>query len=398
MHKNRYFHWGLTVVLSACAILTFYDTVFRDGVLLGVVRMFLAAMTPVIYGAAIAYLLAPMVNSFDKLLRRAFGKRAAWWMVRAGSVVASWAVVAFGLYLLFSFLVPQLHQSVATLIGNMEGYYRKSYAWVRQLADDNPGIAAVVSGAFDEYWDEMRRWLTGTVLPQARQTITVLTSGVMSVMTFLKNFFIGIIVSIYLLALKERMAHGARKLLYSFVSEEHYRRTLRELKTVDRIFSGFVRGKLLDSLIIGVLCFAGTTLLRFPYAPLVSVIVGVTNVLPYFGPFMGAIGGALLILLADPVKCLYFLVFVLVLQQLDGNVIGPRILGGSTQLPSFWVVVAILLGGGFSGVVGMFLSVPVFACVYSAFRWYVNDRLKKKGAGEEFDGVEKAVSEETRVP
>ena len=153
---------------------------------------------------------------------------------------------------------------------------------------------------------------------------------------------------------------------------------MRAVNKVDRIFSGFVRGKLLDSIIIGILCFIGSTVLRFPYTPLISVVVGVTNIIPFFGPFLGAIPCALLILLVNPLKCLYFCIFILVLQQLDGNVIGPKILGGSTDLPSFWVIVAILIGGGFFNVAGMFLGVPIFACLYSAVKHFSRKRLDKR--------------------
>ena len=153
---------------------------------------------------------------------------------------------------------------------------------------------------------------------------------------------------------------------------------VRGFRRVDYIFSGFVRGKLLDSLIIGILCFIGCSILNMPYTPLISVVVGVTNVIPFFGPFLGAIPSALLILLVSPLQCLYFVLFILLLQQLDGNVIGPKILGGSTGISSLWVIIAILIGGGFGGVLGMFLGVPIFACLQVLVRWLVNTRLQKK--------------------
>ena len=379
MDKKRYFYGGLTVVLSVCAIMVFYDTVFHNGVLLSLWRTLVKALRPVLYGAVMAYLLAPTVNFFDRGILKLAGKKSHRGLVRAGSILLTWAFVFLLLYILFSILLPQLYQSVVTLIGNMQGYYNTVYAWVTQQLENNPDIAERVSGAINEYWVELRAWFTGKFLPQAQQTITMLTSGVVSILAFFKDFFVGVIVSVYLLALKEGFAVGARRLLYSFVSERAYRHTLRAVSKADSIFSGFVRGKLLDSLIIGLLCFIGATILRLPYTPLISVIVGVTNIIPFFGPFLGAIPSAFLILLVSPVKCLYFIIFVLVLQQLDGNVIGPKILGGSTDLPSFWVIVAILIGGGFFGVPGMFLGVPVFACFYALVGYYSTKRLRKKG-------------------
>ncbi len=378
--KKSCFRWGLTVFLTVCALMVFYDTVFRNGVLLKLLRMLSKALAPALYGAVMAYLLAPVVNFFDRCIsgRVAGDKRTSGW-VRALSILLTWTVVFFLFYVFFSILIPQLYQSVVTLIGNMQGYYNTVYAWVAQLLEANPRLESTVSAAFNEYWGEVRKWFTGTFLPQAQQTITLLTSGVLSVLTFFKNFFLGVIISVYLLALKERFATGARRLLYSYVSEPAYCQTLRALSKANKIFSGFVRGKLLDSLIIGILCFIGASILKLPYTPLVSVVVGVTNIIPFFGPVLGAIPSGFLILLVSPVKCLYFVIFILALQQLDGNVIGPGILGDSTDLPSFWVIVAILIGGGFFGVAGMFLGVPVFACLYAAVGYYSGKRLKSKG-------------------
>ena len=199
-----------------------------------------------------------------------------------------------------------------------------------------------------------------------------------SVVIFTKNFLIGIIVSVYLLAAKEKSAARCCKLLYGVLPEEQAKFAMRGFRRMDHIFSGFVRGKLLDSLIIGILCFIGCSILKLPYTPLVSVVVGVTNVIPFFGPFLGAIPCALLILLVSPLKCLYFVIFIFLLQQLDGNVIGPKILGDSTGISSLWVIVAILVGGGFGGVLGMFLGVPIFACLQVLVRWLLNTRLEKR--------------------
>ena len=372
MEKKNYFYWGLTAFLTVCALMVFYDTVFHHGVLLSLFATLLSALKPVIYGAAMAYLLAPAVNFFDRrLLSLSHGKLRAGG-VRALSILLTWAIVFLLFYVLFSILIPELYLSVTTLIGNMQNYYNTVYGWVTQLLEKNPQIYSLVSGAVDEYYDDIRKWFTGTFLPQAQQTITIVTSGVVSVLAFFKDLFIGVIVSIYLLALKEGFARNGRRLLYSAVNERSYRHALRALGKADSIFSGFVRGKLLDSLIIGVLCFVVCSALSMPYTPLVSVIVGVTNIIPFFGPFLGAIPSAFLILLVSPLKCLYFIIFILVLQQLDGNFIGPKILGGSTELPSFWVIVAILIGGGFFGV-------PVFACLYALVGYLSAKRLRKKG-------------------
>jgi len=378
LDKKSYFHWGLTVFLTAAAMMVFYDTVFRNGILLNLLRTLNKALSPVIYGAAMAYLLAPAVNFFDRCILSMGEGKTHPMLARALSIFMTWVIVFFLFYLFFSILIPQLYTSVVTLINNMQSYYNTVYQWSTQLLERNPRVAAIVKDGINEYWGSLGAWFTNTFLPQAQQTLTMVTSGVLSVFAFFRDFLVGVIVSVYLLALKERFGVGGRRLLYSWVSERTYRHTLRALEKADAIFSGFVRGKLLDSIIIGILCFIGASILRLPYTPLVSVFVGVTNIIPFFGPFLGAIPCGFLILLVSPVKCLYFIIFILILQQIDGNVIGPKILGGSTELPSFWVIVAVLIGGGFFGVAGMFLGVPVFALLYAAIGYFSRKRLKSK--------------------
>ena len=378
MKNKTYWHWGLTLALTACAILVFYDTFFQDGVLLLFIKKLFKILTPVIYGFALAYLLAPIVNFFDRSLKSA-SPRMRDGAVRALSILITWALAALVIYILMSILIPQLYASILLLASNMETYYRTVYAWVTRMLENNPDVANWATGMIREYYKELVSWVTETWIPQAQQTIALVTGGVVSVVIFLKDLLVGVIVSIYLLATKERFGAHSRALLYSVVSEPRYQATLHAVKKMDTIFSGFVRGKLLDSLIIGILCFIVCSILKMPYAPLVSVIVGVTNIIPFFGPFLGAIPSAFLILLVSPLKCLYFIIFILVLQQFDGNILGPKILGNSTNLSSFWVIVAILVGGGFFGVAGMFLGVPLFACVYACVKFWSEKRLHQKG-------------------
>ncbi|MBQ2829863.1 MAG: AI-2E family transporter [Oscillospiraceae bacterium] len=382
MQKQRYFHAGLAVFLTACAILVFYDTFFLSRTLLHFLDKTLDIVAPVIYGAAMAYLLAPVVDFFDRLVDRRrvmHSSRRRFFLVRAASLLLTWLVVGIFFYALVMLLLPSLTDSILQLAANIETYYTVVYSWAERLFADNPDYARIAVDILGDYFSDFSTQIKN-LLPQAQQALAILTGGIWSVVVFAKNIFIGIVVSVYLLASKEQRANAVRRALYGAVSDVRYKQILRGVNETDRIFSGFVRGKLLDSLIIGILCLICTTILGFPYAPLISVVVGVTNVIPVFGPFLGAIPSALLILLVDPVKCLYFIAFILILQQVDGNIIGPKILGGSTGLSGFAVVVAIVVGGGFGGALGMFLGVPVFACISSAVRTWVNWRLAKKGA------------------
>jgi len=375
---NHYFAWGLTAVCVVCAVLLIYDVVFRDSIVMDYAGVLMDILAPVLYGAAMAYLLAPVVNWFERIILRHQGRTPSKWR-RAISVVLTWVVVLALLYGLFSVLLPELYTSVKQLIDNAQRYYNTIYDWVIHMLENNPEFAARASEVINEYYTDALAWANVNLVPQLQTAAMAVTGGILGVFVFLKNLLLGVIISIYLLAGKESFAAGSCKLCYTVLPEDKATLFIRGVKATDRIFSGFVRGKLLDSLIIGVLCFFFSSLFKFPYAPLVSVVVGVTNVIPFFGPFLGAIPSAFLILLDSPIKCLYFILFVLALQQFDGNILGPRILGDSTGISGFWVMVAILVGGGLWGVAGMFLGVPIFACIYAGVRYWSAYRLQRKG-------------------
>ena len=377
--RNNYVSMGVTAFLTAAAVLLFYDTLFGGKTVLAL----LETVKPILYGAFIAYLLAPMVNFFERSLfplrPGRERKRSAAMLVRTVGIMLAWLVILVLFYLLASVLMPELYKSVLQLIDNADNYYRTISGWVIHLLETNPAVASWVSQQMAAYFQDLDKWLTSGVLPQLQAVMVTVSGGVLSLVNFVKDLLVGVIASIYLLATKERCAAYGRKLVYSLVPRERVELVLRGVRRADVIFSGFVRGKLLDSIIIGILCFAGCSILEFPYTPLVSVFVGVTNIIPFFGPFLGAIPSTFLILLVSPRQALYFVIFVLALQQLDGNVIGPKILGNTTGLSSLWVIIAILVGGGFFGVAGMFFGVPVCACLNSLVNFFVDARLRGKG-------------------
>ena len=378
--ENHYFAWGATAVCVVCAILLIYDLIFRenDSLVMSYTGKLMGILAPILYGAVIAYLLAPVVNWFERVIFRQGGKKIKKW-ARPISMVLTWIAVFALFYALLSVLLPELYKSIMQLIGNVRTYYDTIEAWVLRLLENNPEWAQKAQELFTQYYRQALDWLQTNLVPQLQTAVQAVSGGVLGVLNFFKNLFLGIMVSLYLLGSKERFSAASCKLCYTVFSEDRAAWLIRGVKATDRIFSGFVRGKLLDSLIIGILCFIGSTLLKFPYAPLVSVVVGVTNIIPFFGPFLGAIPSAFLILLDSPIKCLYFIIFILALQQFDGNILGPKILGDSTGISGFWVIVAILVGGGLWGVAGMFLGVPICACVYAGVKAFSAYRLKKKG-------------------
>ena len=343
--KDSAVRWGLALFLTVGAILLFYDTLFGRRVLPSFGGQLLKALQPVLIGAVLAYLLAPVIDFIENLffpeqMKKAHAEgRMTSRSARAVSLVVTWAIIGLLCYLLGHVLIPQLYRSVVQLVSSVEGYYNTISGWVEHLLESNPTVEVWVADQMDKFYESATEWLKNQVFTRT-QMLMIAVSGLFS--------------------------------------EEAVYWVFRGSAKVDRIFSGFVRGKLLDSLIIGVLCFIGCSLLDMPYTPLVSVFVGVTNVIPFFGPFLGAIPSFFLILLVNPIQSLYFLLFVLALQQLDGNVIGPKILGESTGLSSLWVIIAILVGGSFFGVAGMFFGVPVCACLYSLVAFLVDRRLAEK--------------------
>ena len=393
MKGKGYWRWGLTAFLTVCAILVFYDAFYQGGTLQQILGKLAQVLAPVFYGLAMAYLLTPLVKWFergilwcvsklrkqlpDKPLKHGKG------LLRAGAILLTWAVVLALTYWLMSVLIPQLVESVTMLINNARYYYTKVYRWTDTWLKENPEIGSWANDVLSEYYNNGLKNLTDTILPKAQELAATLTGGIWvgirSVIGFAMDLIVGIIISVYLLAMKEKSLARCCKMIYATMKQETAELVLTGLHNTNQVFSGFVRGKLLDSLIIGILCFIGCSILKMPYTPLVSVVVGVTNVIPFFGPFLGAIPSAFLILLVSPLKCLYFIIFIILLQQLDGNVIGPKILGDSTGISSFWVIVAILVGGGFFGVPGMFFGVPVFACLRMLVKWLMDRRLARRG-------------------
>ena len=386
---KEYGMMSLTLFSASAAFLVFYDTLFGSHRLLELLSDFVGALQPVLIGCFLAYLLAPIVSGIDASLRMSVKrfdipvKSGA--LLRGLSLLITWLLVVAVCYVLVSMILPEVVASVVQLAANLESYYNKIYGWIVRLVEDNPRIAVTVQESVQGYYKTFVDWVRDTVLPGAQTIVVAAAGGVWSIASFATDLVVGIIVSVYLLFSKESWSAGARRALRAFFREERESLILAGVRRADCIFSGFIRGKILDSAIIGVLCLGACLVLKMPYAPLVAVIVGVTNVIPFFGPFLGAIPCAILILLVDPLKCVSFIVMILVLQQFDGNILGPKILGDSTGLSSFWVIAAILVGGSFFGVLGMFFGVPVFACAYSFYHMLVRNALEKKGLSCELE-------------
>ena len=275
-------------------------------------------------------------------------------------------------------VIPELYTSIRDMVYTLPDQLNEGLAWLNEIQIDDSTTGKIFDQALREGTEALQNWLRTDLLSQTNILMSNLTSGVINIVNEVMNVLIGIIVSVYVLFSKEKFNAQAKKAVYALMTPPHANLTLHIVTKSNQIFGGFMIGKVIDSMIIGVLCYIGTAILKMPYALLVSVIVGVTNVIPFFGPYIGAIPCIILIGLADPLKGLYFAIFILLLQQLDGNVIGPKILGDSTGLSAFWVIFSILLGGGLFGFIGMVMGVPTFAVIYYIVEMLINYKLEKR--------------------
>ena len=318
-------------------------------------------LMPFIYGAVIAYLLKPVCNTVENFLHRLFPEKMKG-LVSALSVAATLLFGLLVIYALFMMIIPQLVTSVTTLYYTARANLSNFIRWVNNLefVADNEVIMDYVNKAYNAISVDLDSWIKNTLMPSMQNIVSGVGIGVLNVVTVFKNLIIGIIVAIYLLASRKKFTQQSKLILYSILKPRWADAVLSEVLYADKMFGGFINGKIMDSAIIGVLCYIVCAIVKFPSALLVSVIIGVTNVIPFFGPFIGAVPATLLILIQNPIKALWFVLFILILQQIDGNIIGPKILGNSTGLSSFWVLFAILLFGGLFGFVGMVLSMSIY--------------------------------------
>lgn len=378
---KKHVTWGITAfAVVACAIV-FY-MVLRNAETFGaLISKIFNILSPFIWGLVIAYLLTPLMRSVEKSIFIPLGKKlnknGKGKAARGFSVLLSELVMLAVLTALVYLILPQLYSSLETIVLNSNAYVNNLSRWVTRLLHDYPQLESYAAQLLGKLNTGLVDWIRSTLLPGVGSLISNVTTGVYQVLVALYNLVIGIIVSVYVLSNLENFAAGGRRLLYSVFSIATAEKIREQLNFINRTFMNFLSGKLLDSAIIGLICYISCVIMNMPYALLISVIVGVTNIIPFFGPFIGAIPSAIIILMISPIKCLVFIVFIFVLQQVDGNIIGPKILGNSVGINGFWVMFSIILGAGLFGFWGMLLGVPVFVVIYTEIDGLIEKRLKK---------------------
>ena len=341
-------------------------------------------LRPFIYGGIIAYLLRPMCNWFSKTFSSwAKGKYDR--LTEAAAILVSMIAGGLVVYALIIMIAPQLYKSIVSLWTRIPEEVNQLIAWASATFGENEELLNYLNTGYTQMYNTLDTWVQQTLVPQITNIVSGVGMSVWKVLLALKDVLIGVIAAVYMLASRKKFARQGTMLIRSAFKPKIADLVLEEIAYIDRMFGGFIDGKIVDSAIIGVLCYIGCTIFKFPNALLVSAIVGITNVIPFFGPFLGAIPSILLIMIESPIKALWFALFVLGLQQLDGNVIGPKILGDHTGVSSFWVLFSILLFGGLWGLVGMIVAVPLFAVIYDLIKRGIRRGLKRNGCCEILD-------------
>lgn len=397
--SNKYLQIGLTIFITAIALMGVYFLFFRLDSIKSTVQSINKIMMPIYFGFIFAYLMTPLLNTYEikafyplfnkiKFLNGTKNKEKK---VRALSVLFTLVTVLLLIYLFFASLIPQVYSSIQSIINNYNNYTENLVLWAQGVLDKNPSLNAIISQVLFNYSSEADDYLNDAVLPVIKQFLLPnindillnLSSSIMKVFKVFYNFVIGIIISLYVLTGKEKFISGSTKIVYALFETKTANSFIESVRFTHKTFIGFLSGKVLDSAIIGIICYICALFMKLPYPVLIGVIVGVTNIIPFFGPFFGAIPSAIIILMVNPYKVLPFIILIVILQQIDGNLIGPMILSESTGLTSFWIIFAITLFGGLFGVLGMVIGVPITAVIFTGINKLTDGRLLRKNLSTE---------------
>ncbi len=354
---------GFSQFLALAGAILLVFVLFKFDAIMAQIMRIINILMPIIMGIVLAYLINPMVEFYDRKLSNSLGKAiekkcGKGPSMRGLSILISLAIIIAIIVVLIMMVVPQLVSNITNAVSLLPDQIQDLVKKITELAKNNDKAKEMITELYNNGISYFTEWVKDNMLGQ----VTFVINSIMGIFGTAVNCLVAFIVAIYVLLSKDTFKRQTKKLVSAFLSERHIQVLSSILKDSDKIFGGFISGKIIDSLIIGAICFVCCLILRMPYVALISVIVGVTNVIPFFGPCIGAIPSTILIMLDSPSKGVIFLLFIIILQQVDGNIIGPKILGESTGLSPFWVVFAFFLGNGLFGVVGLFIKVPSMGC------------------------------------
>jgi len=376
MDKEKKFYKTICIY-AVCSIVI--ATIFIKAILawdetVGTLKGIFHILLPFFTGALIAYILNPFLARVDQFLLKICKLKRT--KARHFLAILLVYLIVFGVITItLLYILPQIAQSLYDVVLIVPNMYDQVFDFFDTFQEQYPTLNF-------EYIDILLTSMIPNIITYindlAANLIPLIYGASVSLIRWIFNLIIAIIVSIYVMSDKKSLIRNLKRLLNAFLPTKLLPETFEILKECNKIFSGFIIGKSIDSLIIGILCFILMNILNLPYALLISVIVGITNMIPYFGPFIGAVPGTLILLLIDPIKALIFLILIVILQQFDGLVLGPKILGDSTGLKPLWIIFAITIGGSLAGIAGMFFGVPIVASLSFIMNRYIDKCLAKK--------------------
>ncbi|MGN0553484.1 MAG: AI-2E family transporter [Oscillospiraceae bacterium] len=376
-HKYATVSFYAIVTFAICLLLVVL--VQKNAVISSALGSFAKVIAPVTWGIVIAYIVNPLMKFYERIFSKCFEqKKPRRKLVRTFSVAFGLLSLVAVLFAIVAILLPQVVESVIGIARNFNSYLINFESWIYKFVEDYPDIYTFVQTQFDSIQPKLTEFIN-EIVPKLGEFAIKLKDGALGFIVGIKDFVIGFIVAIYLLFSKEKFIAQLRKIVAAILPEGGKNVVYGVASRTNKMLSGFISGKLIDSTIIGILTFICMSIMKMDFVALISVVIGVTNIIPFFGPFIGAIPSAFLLLFAAPRQVIPFVIFIIILQQFDGNILGPKILGDSTGLSPFWVMFAIFVGGGLFGFAGMILGVPIFAVIYSLVRDIVNFLLARKG-------------------
>lgn len=384
LKENKYFNIGLTTFLIIAACIIFFFLIFKLNLIIDSILWIIKLFIPFIIGFVFAYLLNPIVDFFQnklflnsiKKIKLKDDKKLK--ISRYSSIFLTFIIVIIILVLSFDFIIPELLKSLEILIVNIPIYLEQIKNYLLGLIDNHKDLENIILNNYDAISTSLVNTINNNFLPKIEEWVVLFSNGLVGLIKVLYNTVLGFIISIYFLLDKENFQAQLKKVLYALFSVKKANSIIDSARYTDKIFGGFIMSKLMICLILALVTFIFLTIFNFPYAIIIALLVGITNIIPYFGPFIGGIPSALIILLQDPSKFWLLIIYLVAIQQIEGYYLEPKIMGMKTGIKSFWVLFAIIIFGGAFGLVGMIIGVPIFAIIYAYMGKKLNKILNKK--------------------
>ena len=381
---KKYLTLGIILAGVLAVSIIIYFCIGKYSTFVGCIKGMIYVFSPFIYGGALAYVLSPLCNKIEEKLygfiyKHSAKKENAKGISEKLSILLAYAILILIIYGFLKLVLPQIVDSLKSIISVIPEWINELYNLYGKIAETNPDLGASLNDYANKAYIEANDFIESGLFKNAAQIVSIFSVRIMELGNGILNLVVAFIVSIYVLNGRKTFKAQLKKFIYAVFKKEWAEIVLDELRFADNSFGGFILGKLIDSFIIGIIAAVVLNIMDMPYSVLLAVIIGITNIIPFFGPIIGAVPGVILILFISPLKALYFLIFVFILQQFDGNILGPKILGDKVGIPSIWVLFSILVFGNLWGVFGMIVGVPLFAVIIDIFTKFVNMRLKNKG-------------------